>query len=177
MGITRPIPRARVVSALAVHVVTAGLLLAGGAAHLTAAADMTATLSPVTPLAGFALVSGVSLLAAGPASPLLAALTGATCWTNDPRTAFALLRRGRRGMVLLYSHFALAGHGAHFREALARDLLATGATLRIRPANNYVKTLYLNQLAASPDIQVRPGQRRTLLINAVPDRGRPILPE
>lgn len=177
VSITRPIPRARVLSALAVHVVTGGILLTGAAAHLTAAADMASTLGPAIPLAGFALVLGVSLLAAGPGSSLLAALVGATCWTNDSRTAFAFVRRGRRGTVLLYSHFALAGHGAGFREALARDLLATGVTLRIRPANNDVKTLYLNQLAASPDIQARPGRRRTLLINGSPDRDRPLLSE
>ncbi|WP_148239427.1 hypothetical protein [Ruania zhangjianzhongii] len=78
---------------------------------------------------------------------------------------------------MLYSHFALAGHGAGFRESLARALLATGVTLRIRPANNDVKTLYLNQLAASPDIQARPGRRRTLLINCSADRDRPLLSE
>ncbi len=177
VSITRPMPRARVLSALAVHVVTAGLLLAGAVARLTGAADLASTLSAVTPLAGFALVLGASLLITGPASPLLAALMGATCWTNDSRTAFALLRRGRRGTVLLYSHFALAGHGAGFRESLARALLATGVTLRIRPANNDVKTLYLNQLAASPDIQARPGRRRTLLINCSADRDRPLLSE
>lgn len=108
---------------------------------------------------------GLSALIGGPAAVLLAKLQGGTVWTNTDRTAFAVVRH-RKGSPAPFNHFARSGHGATFREHLARQLLHEHGSILIRTTSTTVRERYKTEARAAGLTLIPIGRRYVRLTHS-----------
>ena len=108
---------------------------------------------------------GLSALIGGPSAVLLARLQGANVWANADRTAFAVVRR-RKGSPAPFNHFARSGHGAEFREHLARQLLHGHGSILVRVTSAAVRKRYEAEARAAGLALTSIGRRYVRLTNS-----------
>lgn len=109
---------------------------------------------------------GLSALIGGPAAVLLARLQGGNVWTNADRTAFVVVRR-RKGSPAPFNHFARPGHGATFRDHLARQLLRDHGSILVRATSTTVRERYEAEAHAA-GLTLTPIGRRSVRLSRSP---------
>ncbi|WP_147915190.1 hypothetical protein [Ruania zhangjianzhongii] len=163
----RPRPsRARLLITLSTYVML-GLICLADAAVIIWFCWITSALGPIALLSGGLIAAGLAtlgttVLVGGPANVLLARVQGGRVWTTPSRTAFAAVRP-RKHHPSPFNHFARAGHGTAFRQALGHQLLREHGSILVRAINPAVRARYISEAHTAGLTLTRLGRRNLLL--------------